>query len=117
MLAKKYSNRPKAADRANRLVRLKFAGNAGAGLAMLCLLRKFAGYARQAFAEGNAEFTLVLTDGIIPVGSGVMAGAIGGATTTGGVEGSLGIGDAAIDHALMQQRYGHGNQGGFLATV
>lgn len=49
--------------------------------------------------------------------SGDVGRAVGGAAASGAAEGGFGVGDAADDHALVQEGEHHGEEGGFLSAV
>ena len=49
--------------------------------------------------------------------SGNVGRAVGGAAALGAAEGGFGVGDAADDHAVVQEGEHHGEKGGFLSAV
>ena len=68
-----------------------------------------------ALCEGDVVF-FGGQDGFAVV-SGDVGRAVGGAAALGAAEGGFGVGDAADDHAVVQEGEHHGEEGGFLSAV
>lgn len=68
-----------------------------------------------ALCEGDVVF-FGGQDGFAVV-SGDVGCAVGSAAALGAAEGGFGVGDAADDHAVVQEGEHHGEEGGFLSAV
>gem|GEM_PF-4833199 len=71
----------------------------------------------QPFALCEGDIVFFGGQGGFAVVSGDVGRAVGGAAALGVAEGGFGVGDAADDHAVVQEGEHHGEEGGFLSAV